>query len=171
MTDAWTSAVHAVRPVAEADLPRLASINDAAVPAVSPLGLDGLRSHLPLCDLAVAAEHDGSPAAMLLALAPGSEYASENYRWFETNHPGTLYVDRIVVAPEAHGRGIGRALYGAALTRAAELGLAEVSCEVNLDPPNPQSIAFHTRLGFRQIGELETKGGTITVALMVRPTA
>lgn len=158
-----------VRPVRPDDLPTLAALNDAAVPAVSPLGLEGLRAHLPVCDLALAADHAGSPAALLLALVPGSGYASENYRWFEVHRPGSLYVDRIVVAPHVHGRGVGRALYAAVLERAAELGLAEVTCEINLEPPNPESMAFHTRIGFRQVGELDTKGGSVRVALMARP--
>ena len=161
----------AVRPVCEADLPVLAALNDAAVPAVSPLGLTGLRAHLPTCDLALAADHDGEPAALLLALTPGSAYPSENYQWFETHRPGSLYVDRIVVAPHVHGRGLGRALYGAALEHAAALGLAEVTCEINVDPPNPESMAFHTRMGFRRVGDLDTKGGSIRVALMARPVA
>ena len=160
-----------VRPVRETDLPALAALNDAAVPAVSPLGLAGLQAHLPACDLALAADHDGEPAALLLGLAPGSPYASENYQWFERHRPGSLYVDRIVVAPHAHGRGLGRALYGAALEHAVTLGLTEITCEINVDPPNPESMAFHTRLGFRRIGDLDTKGGSIRVALMWRPVA
>ena len=162
---------HTVRPVTDSDLRALAGLNDAAVPAVSPLGEAGLRSHLPQCDLALTVDHDGGPAALLLALAPGARYASENYRWFEDNRPGTLYVDRIVVAPSAHGLGVGRALYGATIERARALGLAEVTCEVNVDPPNPESLAFHERLGFRRIGELSTKNDTIRVALMGRPVA
>lgn len=158
-----------VRQVREADLPVLAALNDAAVPAVSPLGLVGLRAHLTACDLALAVEHDGAPAALLLALAPGASYQSENYQWFETHRPGSLYVDRIVVALHVHGRGVGRALYLAALEHAAASGLAEVTCEINLDPPNPESMAFHARLGFEQVGELDTKGGSIRVALMARP--
>ena len=157
------------RPIAPRDLPVLAALNDAAVPAVSALGLDGLIAHLPRCALAVVADDDaGSPVAFLLALAPGSDYASENYRWFETHRPGSLYVDRIVVAPTAHGRGLGRLLYAAVADRASELGLAEITCEVNLEPPNPGSMAFHARLGFAQIEELDTKGGAVRVALLAR---
>jgi predicted GNAT superfamily acetyltransferase len=48
-------------------------------------------------------------------------------------------------------------------------GLREVTCEVNLEPPNPRSLAFHDRLGFVQVGELVTKNDTITVALLASP--
>jgi len=157
------------RQIVPVDLPTLAALNDAAAPAVSTLGLDGLTAHVPRCDVAVAIDDDaGLPVAFLLALAPGSDYDSENYRWFSSHRPGSLYVDRIVVAPTAHRRGLGRLLYATVAGRAGELGLAEITCEVNLEPPNPDSLTFHARLGFAQIGEQVTKGGAVRVALLAR---
>jgi len=152
------------------DVPALAVLNDAAVPAVNALGAAGLAAHLPACDVALVVDDPatGAPLAFLLALAPGAAYASENYRWFSTHRPGSLYVDRIVVAPHGHGRGVGRALYGAVDDAAVRAGLAEVTCEVNLDPPNPGSLAFHGRLGFERVGEQVTKGGSVRVALLAR---
>jgi predicted GNAT superfamily acetyltransferase len=167
-----------MRDAVAADAPALAALNDAAVPAVNALGPSGLAAHLPACDIALVVDDLAAPGAgplgFLLALAPGADYSSENYVWFSTHRPGSLYVDRIVVAPRAHGRGVGRALYAAVLHRARTLGLGEVTCEVNLDPPNPQSLAFHRRLGFAQIGEQSTKGGSVRVALLaaeIPPTA
>ena len=157
------------RRIAPADLPTLAALNDAAVPAVSPLGLAGLTAHVPRCEVAVVIDDDdGVPVAFLLGLVPGAAYASENYQWFETHRPGSLYVDRIVVAPRSHGTGLGRLLYATVTTRASQLGLTEITCEVNLEPPNPESMAFHTRLGFAQVGEQATKGGAVQVALLAR---
>jgi len=43
-----------------------------------------------------------------------------------------------------------------------------MTCEVNLRPPNEGSMHFHQRLGFRQVAEQESEGGTKTVALLVR---
>ncbi|WP_421733396.1 GNAT family N-acetyltransferase [Cellulomonas sp.] len=157
-----------LRAITPADVPGLARLNDDAVPAVNELGLDGLTAHLPECDLALLAESDGLTVGFVLAVAPGSPYASENYRWFSTQVPGSLYVDRIVVHPAAHGRGVGRALYAAVDARARELGLGVVTCEVNLEPPNPESLAFHERLGFARVGEQATKGGSVVVALLRR---
>ena len=159
---------YATRPIVAADLPALAAMNDAAVPAVSPLGLDGFVAHVPRCDVAVVIDDDDGPVAFLLALVPGVDYASENYQWFEGHRPGSLYVDRLVVVPRAHGRGLGRLLYESVAARAVELGLPEITCEVNLEPPNPESLAFHARLGFVQIGEQDTKGGAGRVALLAR---
>lgn len=158
-----------LRPITAADLPVLSAMNDAAAPAVNALGLDAFTAHVPRCDLAVVATDGAELLGFILALAPGADYASENYRWFSTHRPGSLYVDRVVVAPHAHGRGVGRALYQAVLDRAGQTGRPEVTCEVNLDPPNPRSLAFHDRLGFRQVGEQLTTGGTVRVALLARP--
>lgn len=167
-----------LRPVTVDDVPVLATLNDAAVPAVNALGADGLAAHLPRCDLALAAVDawpdgaaDAAVVAFLLALAPGADYPSENYRWFSTHRPGSLYLDRVVVAPHAQGRGLGKALYAAAEAVTRRRGLAALTCEVNLDPPNPASLAFHERLGFRRVGELDTKGGSVRVALLERRLA
>ena len=62
-----------------------------------------------------------------------------------------------------------RAFYESVFERARERGANEVTAEVNLEPENPGSIAFHERLGFRQLAEQDTKGGTIRVALLARP--
>ena len=157
-----------LRAVDAADVPALAALNDAAVPAVNALGAEGLAAHVPECDLALVADGEDGPLGFLLALTPGSGYGSENYLWFSEHVPGSLYVDRIVVSPDAHGQGLGRLLYAAVDARARELGLGQVTCEVNLDPPNPGSLAFHARLGFEQVGEQVTKGGTVRVALMAK---
>ena len=102
---------------------------------------------------------------------PGLDYASENYRWFSERGDSFVYIDRVVVAEEARGTGIGRALYDAVFERAREHGRAEVDCEVNVRPENPQSLAFHARLGFEKLGEQETKGGAYRVALLAAPAA
>ena len=151
------------------DVPLLAALNDAAGPAVNTLGTDGLAAHAPRCTVALVADDGDGPLGFLLGLAPGADYASENYRWFSAHRPGSLYVDRVVVAPPAHGRGLGQALYAATAHHAVGLGLTEVTCEVNLDPPNPASLAFHRRLGFVQVGTQRTSGGTVEVALLAAP--
>lgn len=159
-----------IRTLHQDDLPALAALNDAAVPAVNALGLHGLAAHAPRCAVALVADDGTGPVGFLLALAPGVDYASENYRWFSAHRPGSMYVDRVVVAPTAHGRGLGRALYAATAQHAVERGLAEVTCEVNLEPPNPASLAFHRRLGFERVGTQRTTGGTVEVALLAAPS-
>ena len=82
-----------------------------------------------------------------------------------------MYVDRIVVGEGARGAGVGRALYAAVFARARDFGRAEVTCEVNVRPANPGSLAFHARLGFERLEEQETKGGAYRVALLAAPVS
>jgi len=101
-----------------------------------------------------------------LLFRAGADYASENYRWFEVRGDDFFYVDRIVVADEAQNAGVGRALYAAIFAAARERGLARVTCEVNVEPPNPGSMRFHGRLGFAEVGRQSTKNDTIVVAML-----
>jgi uncharacterized protein len=155
-----------LRPLTDLDAAVLVELNDAAHPAVPITTLDEMRRLVTLAALAVGLERTGELVGFIIAMAPGTPYDSENFRWFEARGSDHLYVDRIVVTESMRSAGLGPALYAAVFEEARRRGLAEVTCEVNLDPPNPRSLAFHTRLGFTQVGTLGTKGGTVTVALL-----
>ena len=155
-----------LRPLSENDLPRVFALNTAAVPAVNEVPLDGLRSLAAMCSVALVATVDEEVVGFVLALEPGADYASENYRWFSARSSDFLYVDRIVVDPAAQGGGVGRAFYAAVDAEAESRGRDTVFCEVNTLPPNPESLAFHARLGFVEVGRQSTKGGTVEVALL-----
>ena len=175
-----------VRPLTDDDLDRLVELNRAAVPAVNDIDRDEMAWLVGQAELAVAVavaavpdeapdagEADAGPAdavlGFVLALRPGLDYASENYRWFSERGADFLYVDRIVVADGHRSAGLGAALYSAVFDRARALGADEVECEVNVEPPNPGSMAFHARLGFHEVGRQSTKGGAAVVALLVHP--
>lgn len=101
--------------------------------------------------------------ALLLAFAPGADYDSANYRWFAARYDSFVYVDRVVTAAHARGKGHARRLYAHLFAAAREAGHARIVCEVNSDPPNPASDAFHAALGFRPVGEaLLGNGKTVT---------
>jgi len=158
-----------LRVMREADIPAVAALNSAADPEVNDVGEEGLHDLFGMCDVAlVATDPAGEIVAFVMSLGPGHPYTSENYLWFEGRGVRHQYVDRIVVAPNAKGIGIGSALYASVLERARERGAVEVTCEVNVDPPNPSSIAFHERLGFRRLAERDARGGDVRVALMAR---
>jgi len=40
-----------------------------------------------------------------------------------------------------------------------------VTCEYDVDPPNPGSERFHTRFGFREVGRQVVAGGKKSVSL------
>jgi predicted GNAT superfamily acetyltransferase len=106
-----------------------------------------------------------------LLMAPSVDYASENYQWFDTRATKFLYLDRIVVADSLQNQGVGREIYAAVFEAARIRQCDEVTCEVNVDPPNPGSLRFHDRLGFVEVGRLSTKGDSVVVALLAAPVA
>ncbi|MGE3165501.1 MAG: GNAT family N-acetyltransferase [Planctomycetota bacterium] len=106
----------------------------------------------------------------MIALDPAADYGSENFRWFRDRYDHFVYVDRLAVSEAARRRGVGRALYRDLAEFAAERA-PFVTCEVNLRPPNPTSLAFHHTLGFREVGQQETEGGRYRVSLLLVPPA
>lgn len=154
-----------LRPAVEDDFDAILQLNTAAVPHVNRI------DRHELAGLAAQAFHfhvarvGDSLAGFLLSLAPGADYGSLNYRWFSERYEQFVYVDRIVVADDHHGLGIGRRLY-AGLERAMAGFAPSLTCEVNLAPANPGSLAFHGRLGFAEVGQQATEGGAKRVCLM-----
>lgn len=62
----------------------------------------------------------------------------------------------IYVAPDAVGRGLGRALYTALIDALRERNLHAVIGAISL--PNPASVALHEALGFRKSGHFSEVG-------------
>ncbi|MBO0905354.1 GNAT family N-acetyltransferase [Jiella sp. MQZ13P-4] len=101
--------------------------------------------------------------AFVVAFDETGDYDSPNFLWFRARYERFVYVDRVVVAPQARGRGLARALYDSVLAAAMAADAGRIVCEINLDPPNPGSLRFHERLGFRKVGEARLAGGEKTV--------
>ena len=127
------------------------ALNAACTPAVGDMSAEDYRDIVGWASRIAIAEAGGLPVGFMILIRPGSAYPSDNYGWFENQFDHQLYVDRIAVADSARGLGVGRALYEEALRMAADLGEERVTAEVNEDPPNPESMAFHFKLGFRRL--------------------
>jgi predicted GNAT superfamily acetyltransferase len=112
----------------------------------------------------------GEVEAFLLAMDQRADYDSPNYQWFLQRYQRFVYIDRVVVAPRARGRGYARRLYGDVFRHAADAGHAFVVCEVNSEPPNPASLAFHAALGFVEVGSAVIHGGSKVVRYLARGT-
>lgn len=113
----------------------------------------------------------GGAAAFLLGFAPGDAYDSPNFLWFRARMPRFAYIDRVAVAEGARGRGLARGLYAEFAALAAARGLGPLVCEVNLDPPNPQSDAFHAALGFVELDRARAYNGRMVRYLVQRGPA
>lgn len=117
---------------------------------------------------AFLARRVGMADALLLTFDQDAEYDSPNFLWFRERYPAFVYVDRVVVADSARGRGLARALYDDLFAAAKAAGHDRIVCEVNSDPPNPASDAFHAALGFAPVGAAEIHGGKKTVTYLER---
>ena len=141
------------RDIAAADLAALNALNDAHAAEVNALAPADFAA---LAGAAFAARMldapDGRPAAFCIALSQATPRQGPNHGWFQERLPAFADVDRVVVDAAWRGRGLARLLYADLAARARAAGLPVLACEVNLDPPNPASMAFHERLGFVEAG-------------------
>lgn len=120
-----------------------------------------------LVDTAFYASAFDDGDAFLIAFDQDAEYDSPNFRWFQERYQHFVYVDRVVVAGPARGRGLATQLYDDLFGFAAASGHSLVACEVNIDPPNPASDAFHHRAGFEEVGRGELASGK-TVRYLIK---
>jgi predicted GNAT superfamily acetyltransferase len=142
------------------DLDEIVRINRASQPHVAPLDrrelerLGGLGAHV------FVNESSGRPAAYLIVFSATAPYDGEEFGWFRRrSRDGFWYVDQLAIDPVRRRSGIGRELYAHVAASSRASGACELCCEVNLWPPNPDSLAFHRRLGFREVGELDVSDG------------
>ena len=159
------------RDATAADFSAILALNEAFVSVLSPLDVGRLARLHAQAALHRLIEHDGRIEAFLLALRDGVDYDSPNYRWFAQRHARFLYVDRIVVAGTTRSRGAGSRLYRDLHALAQRDGVPLITCEFDLDPPNPASARFHAKLGFREVGRQQLDGGRKTVSLQALDVA
>ena len=145
--------------ISAADLNWVHRLNKTHEVELSPLSRRETASLV--AEAVFARQADGG--AFLLVFDQGADYDSPNFLWFRARFERFLYVDRIAVAESHRRRGLAAALYGDLFAFAAGRGDSRVVCEVNSDPPNPGSDAFHAALGFEIIGEarLEARGKSV----------
>lgn len=156
------------RAATRADIPAIVALNDSALPHVNALPMATWQRFVDgEARLRVAEDGEGGMAAMTAALPPGRSYGSLNYAWFQRRMASFLYLDRIVVAARFRRRGLGSAAYRDVFASAPGPGVP-VTCEVNLDPPNDASLAFHGGLGFREVGVQAVPGSGKRVAMLAR---
>lgn len=156
-----------LREATAADHAAVLALNNAHEPHVNALDPEAFRRLVAFAAHFTIAEDDDGLLGVVLCVPAGTAYWSENYRWFSARYDDFLYLDRVVVAPRARRRGVGRALYDDLHRRAAGRW-PRVALEVNLRPPNPDSIAFHEAMGYERVGEREDEDGAKAVQMFVR---
>lgn len=154
-----------IRFAIEKDLPAVLKLNTAALPHVSDVKLSDMRRFLKQADPFLVVEEGKELAGFMIVLQQGLKYESLNYAFFCNNYSDFDYVDRIVISEKFRGQKFGTALYKH-LFATSEKKI--ITCEVNIKPPNPDSLAFHNMLGFKKVAEQVTENGKKSVAMMVR---
>jgi predicted GNAT superfamily acetyltransferase len=146
------------------DRARLLQLNGDSVRELSPLDEQRLDYILALAHSCLVVEDDdASVVGFAISVAPGADYDSANYAWFAERYERFLYLDRIAVDSAHRRRGVGARLYDAMEQAAAQFG--RMVCDVNIQPRNDASLAFHAARGYREVGTL-AHGDAKTVALM-----
>ncbi|MFL6156897.1 MAG: GNAT family N-acetyltransferase [Marmoricola sp.] len=155
-----------VRAIGPDDYDQVLAWNQTHVELLAPLDEARLVELLGASDAGWVILHEGRDVGFVLTFAAGAAIEGLNYQWFSARHDAFLYLDRIVVDASARRTGVASRVYDAIEARAAELG--PVLClEVNLDPPNEPSLAFHRNRGYVEVGQQEANGHL--VSLMEKP--
>jgi predicted GNAT superfamily acetyltransferase len=154
-----------IRAATAADFPAILKLNDAEVQHTSAMNLARLGFLDGIACYHKVAIADGQVAAFLLAMGAGAPYQNDNYNWFATRCGSFIYVDRVVVTAGCAGRGIGSRLYADLFAHARAQGIKTITCEYNIQPPNPASQAFHDKYGFTELGTQWVANGTKQVSL------
>ncbi len=155
-----------IREIKARDYAEILRINESVVDTMSPMDSKRLGELLSYCSYVKVALVDGKIAGFILAMKEGGRYQNENYSWFSERYGTFLYVDRVAVSPEYIGQGVGSVLYRDLLEFAKANNIANIVCEINIIPPNEQSVAFHKKFGFAEVGQQKIASGK-TVSMQV----
>ena len=149
------------RDLTASDLDWVHALNQANGEALSFMERDAFEA---MAARAAYARVLDDQAGFLLAYArPPIPESSPNFDWFAGRFENVLYIDRVAVADHARRQGIAARLYADLVAFARDSGFGRIGAEINSDPPNPGSDAFHAARGFQTVGEarLEGRGKTV----------
>ncbi|MEP1140185.1 MAG: GNAT family N-acetyltransferase [Balneola sp.] len=147
------------------DLTMIRLLNESEVPHVNSIGEGDFIHFLDIASKFLVLEYGNEIAGFIITIREGKKYDSLNYQFFVNHYEKFEYVDRVVIKKEFQGKGFGKRLYEY-LFETTETDI--ITCEVNILPENPGSMAFHKKMGFQDKGKLITSGGEKKVSLLVR---
>jgi uncharacterized protein len=156
-----------IEPLHHESIAAALALNNAHAKETSALNGSSLKALMAISFYARGT--DGGSSALLIALSQDAPYENSNFAWFHRRYADFVYIDRVIVAAHARGRGLARLLYDDLFQESVRAGHRRVVCEVNLDPPNPASDAFHVRMGFVAVGQAVLYDVAKTVRYFERP--
>lgn len=157
-----------VRPLTPRDFDRVLELNEANVPAVGSLDASRLAAIISESPIALVVEVDQTVVGFCLVLSADATYDSVNFGWFAERYDDHMYLDRVAFDADFQGRSLGTLVYAEVERLLYSFdGVNRLTLEINVDPPNEQSLAFHSRRGFVEVGQQDTPYG-IRVSMQQR---
>ncbi len=151
-----------LRPLRDTDVADVLALNERDVVKLAPMDEARLLEIRSMADRFDVLDVEGSFAGFVVTFGPGSSYDSEKYGWFSRRHDDFYYLDRIALHADFRRRGLGGFVYDELERVAAPYG--RMCLEVNLEPANPASLAFHAARGYQEVGR--TGDDTHSVSMM-----
>jgi uncharacterized protein len=136
-------------------------LNNAHAKETSTLDGASLAALLSMAFYANGVESGAT--AFLISVEHTAPYENPNFMWFKSSREPFVYIDRVIVSASARGQGIAKVLYENLFAVSHQAGYERIVCEVNVEPPNPASQAFHVAMGFEAVGQATIHNGTKTV--------
>ena len=140
-----------LEPLRPSDHEAVVALNARHQHLTAPMDVDRLV-HLDTVGRVEVIRHDGAFAGFVVTVTSGAAFDSENFAWFAERYDSYCYLDRIVVHEDARRLGLARRVYDELEARTAQTAPL-LTLEVNTDPPNEASLAFHAGRGFEPVGE------------------
>jgi predicted GNAT superfamily acetyltransferase len=152
-----------LRPIQPDEHAAVVALNDRYVELTAPMDEALLAEFVAAAEHADVIDVDGQLAGFVLTFAAGAAYDGTHFGWFADRYDDYCYLDRIVIHEDFQRRGLGTFAYDELETTC---GKPVFALEVNIDPPNEPSLAFHRARGFTEVGQSDASGHL--VALMVK---
>lgn len=156
-----------LRDTTAGDFDAIFVINAEALPGVAELTLDNFEHLIRACAVFRLLEVAEGVAGYLCAMDRSAAYDGEEFQWFRKHlREPFLYIDQVAIALPYRGKGLGRTLYDDLECHAYRNGIDTLVCEVNHEPANVASQAFHRQRGFSELGRMNTRG--VIVSLLAK---
>ena len=148
-----------IRSASEVDAAQIAELNEVFVSVTSPMNQQRFLELLKLCSYCLVADDGKRLLGFVIAMRNSAPYDNGNYQWFEERVLDMVYVDRIVLASDTRGSGLGHQLYDQLSRLALADGCKVMTAEMDIEPPNTHSLHFHSKRGFIEEGQRVLEGG------------
>ena len=157
------------RSLSAADFQAVVRINVQGLPGVAALEESELARLMTMPNHHLVVESANSLiVGYALAFDRGAPYDGEEFQAFKQKLAEPfIYIDQVATLREVRRTGIGATIYEAIENKAKLSDALLLCCEVNINPLNPESMAFHQNRGFRQLESMATEDGRV-VALLIK---